>query len=78
MLTDKERKKRATIEYKIREGIIIPILASALSRVPKRKPKEDREVYTRSRKNANKALKQRLKYGPGTQVYINKETIEVL
>ena len=78
ILTDRERKKRAIVEYKIREGIIIPVNASAFARQPWRKPKETREVYRRSIKNANKALKARLRNGPEAQVYLDKTKYEVL
>lgn len=73
----KAQEKSMELAKLIEDGIVVEVPAIVFLRKAYRKRKEPYEAYKRSRRNMNRALKAYYKYGPGTKVLINKDTMVV-
>ena len=70
--------KHKQLQKDIKEETVVALDTEVFLRGNKRKPKETFGAYRRGLRNAKKALKARLKYGPGTKIYINRLTMEII
>jgi hypothetical protein len=76
--TEAQAKRSKQLAQLIEDGIAVKVPAIAFLRGAKRKPKETFVAYKRSIRNMNRAMKQYLRFGPKTNVLINKETMVVI
>lgn len=59
-------------------GVVVEVPAIAFNRGAKRKSMETFVAYKRGLKNMKRAMKAYFKFGPGTKVRINKDTMTVV
>jgi len=71
-----ERKKK--FREDMGNGTLITLGASVFLRSGKRKPKETFVAYRRGLRNAKKALRAYVKFGPEATILLNRKTMEVV